>query len=196
MCSTRVGAFLIIFMSPLNLIVLASSPELHCLTRYVVTMTTYRTPCFRAINRQNTTPIKSSPLAVPPSVASHSVAKETRQTAPSNASTRTLPVRALKIMASVEKYTPAPNDSEPEQPDSDYETESSATRDTTTESEQRAADEQERADKGRARERRRNGSAGGSSNTRQGSSLQHAQEGRQETGKSRPRRVQRYINVV
>ncbi|KAI4124424.1 MAG: hypothetical protein LQ347_005747, partial [Umbilicaria vellea] len=122
----------------------------------------YGTPRFRAINRQYTTPIKSSPLIVPSSVVSASrTVKETRRAALFNGATRSLPVRALKIMASVEKYTPAPDDSEPEQEDPDYETESSATRDTTTESEQRAAEEQAKAYKGRVRERQRTESAGG-----------------------------------
>lgn len=120
----------------------------------------YGTPRFKAINRQYSTPIKSSPLVVPFAIVSASNSEEPRRAAPSYTAPRSLPVRALKILASVEKYTPAPDDSEPEQIDPDYETETSATRDTTTESEQQAAREHAKADKDWARERRRTEPAG------------------------------------
>lgn len=156
----------------------------------------YGTPRFRAINRQYTTPIKSSPLVVPSSVASESNVEEPRRAAPSHAATRSLPVKALKIMASVEKYTPAPEDSEPEQEDPDYETESSATRDTTTESEQQAAEEQAKAYKGRVRERRRTESAGGPGISHQRSSVGLGPKKGEKTSKTQVQETRRYADLV
>lgn len=95
-------------------------------------------------------------------------------------------------MASVEKYTPAPDDSEPEQEDPDYETESSATRDTTTESEQRAAEEQAKAYKGRVRERQRTESAGGPSISHQRSSVGLGPMKGEETSKPSQRQARIY----
>lgn len=155
----------------------------------------YGTPRFRAINRQYTTPIKSSPLVVPSAIVSASKSEEPRRAAPSYTMARSLPVRALKIMASVEKYTPAPDDSEPEQEDPDYETESSATRDTTTESEQRAAKEQAKADKDWARERRRTEPARGPSIPHRRFSIGLGQKEQEKTSKSHATQTRTYTNL-
>ena len=169
-----------------------SLPELHAA---VIPKMIYATPRFKAINRPRTTPIVSSPVGLS-SVGRRPIGIEPHRAACYAASTRTLPVRALKIIPSVEKYTPATDDSEPEQPDSDYEVESSESRDTTTETEAQAAEEQEKTDKGKSRQERRLTSAGRASNGHQHSFKAYAHQGRETTGKTPAKNLRRKTNAV
>ena len=169
-----------------------SLPELHAA---VITKMIYGTPRFKAINRLRTTPLVSSPVGLSP-VGRRPIGIEPHRAACYAASRRTLPVRALKIIPSVEMYTPATDDSEPEQPDSDYEVESSESRDTTTETESQAAEDRTKTGKGKSRQERRLTSAGRASNEHQHSFKDYAHQKREKTAKTPAQNLRRKTNTV